>query len=95
MLLSHVTYDKNAALTSQQLLASNPRRKSITIYPSRTADVTVSNDAGVTADNGIHLAPGQAALYFDVDFHGECVQQEWYAIYVGSTVPVGLIVANY
>lgn len=93
MLFSHVHPDPNAALASHQILPSNPRRKTITFYASRTANVTLSNDSPAVADLGIPLPAGGAPLYFDVDFHGECVQQEWYAVYVGGTAAVGIVEA--
>jgi hypothetical protein len=73
------------ANTSIRMLGQSDRRKRLTIYAPASGTVTLTGQPPAVAGNGITLSAGMAPLYLDVDFHGNCVEQEWYAIKGDST----------
>lgn len=79
-----VQYDSNTGAAAHRLIGQSLRRKRLTIYPPISGAATISNEPGVASGQGIYLATGAAPLYLDVDYHGVCVEQEWYIIYTGG-----------
>lgn len=83
------------ANASVRILGQASDRKRLTIYPPASGTITIANDPPAVAGNGITLSAGMAPLYFDADFHGACVSEEWYGIKGDSTVTtVGFIEAT-
>lgn len=84
MHLGHVEYDPNTGTTAHVLVGNSLHRKRLTIYPPASGTATISNEPSVAAGQGITLVAWAAPLYFDIDFHGDCVQAGWYVIYTGG-----------
>lgn len=91
MHLGRVSYDTNTGATAHLLIGHSSHRKRLTIYPPISGAATISNESNVASGQGIYFATGAAPLYLDVDYHGDCVQREWYIIYTGGGSGCGYI----
>jgi hypothetical protein len=74
------------ANASVRIVGQSDRRVRLTIYAPSSGTVTLSGQSPAVPGNGITLSAGQAPLYFDTDFHGECVGEEWYGIKGDNTI---------
>jgi hypothetical protein len=79
-----VFWDLITSSSAHRLLGQASNRRRLTFYPPSSGAIVISNNQNVTASTGIYFATGAAPLYLDVDFHGDCVTQEWYGIYTGG-----------
>lgn len=79
-----IAFDAIGGSSSIRILGNSTARMKLTIYAPQLGSVTISNEPNVQVGDGIFLTAGMAPLYFDVDFHGNCVQREWYIIYSSS-----------
>jgi hypothetical protein len=86
-----VQFDPNTSTNAHLLVGMSDKRRRLTIYAPAAGTATLSNEPGVAAGQGITLSAGMAPLYLDVDFHGDCVEREWYVIYATGASGIAFV----
>jgi hypothetical protein len=77
---------------AQKLVGRSSKRKRIVFSPPNANNYWLANDSAVAAgNNGYVVLSGVGMISFDVDQHGSCVQDEWWAIPAAGGLTMGFV----
>jgi hypothetical protein len=93
MLSGVIQFDKSPSTASKRLLSFSEKRVSITFFPPQTGSAFLSNDPGLSANQGMTLVAGMVPIYLDRRLQGDCVMREWFVVYDSTGTGVSWIEA--
>lgn len=77
-----------AGLAALKLLTNNPRRVGVVLINLSVNNMYLGLSPGVSAANGIFIAPGGGAVSMDLDSDFTLPSMEWWVIAAGAASPL-------